>query len=113
MLYTIRIDNVDEFEGTDPGAEITRLVKEKIEPEGLTIRGIGLIPHTDDLFVMIGAESMEPRRRPPNKHKDKMLTGRDWGVVNNAINDVLDDLNFVAHVRSKNIFIRQGKKRLV
>lgn len=110
-LYTIRIDNLDEFVGDDIEKTLTDDINKKLEEHEIIVGGIFKFPGKQDLFILVDAEMRNERIRAKQNSKDKMLDFDDWIKVNNAINDVLDDHKFYAVVKSSRFIVRIGKRR--
>ncbi len=112
-MYSIRIDNLDEYPGDlskieDTLTEDTNII---LADQGIKIGGIRYYPGRDNLFLLIDAEMIESRLRPGQRSKDILLGFDDWVHVNNAVNDVLDGHKFYALVKSTKFIVRVGKKR--
>ena len=112
-MYTIRIDNIDEYSGENIEQDLTDRVNAKLAEHNMNIKGIRYYPMSDDTFLLIEARLSEPRLREGRTNPDTLLAPGDWQHVNQCVNKVLDDLNFCALVRSRNFYIRQGKKALL
>ena len=110
-MYTIRIDNLDEFEGDDIETSLTDSLNTILNVNGMKAGGIHLFPGRQDLFILVDVMMSEPRLRPGQRTKDNLLGFGDWIKVNDAVNDVLDDHKFYAVVKSSKFIVRVGKRR--
>jgi len=110
-MYTIRIDNLDEYTGSDVEKDLTETMNQMLAEHGMKSGGIHFFPGRDDLFVLVDVEMIEPRIRPGQRSKDCLLSFPDWIIVNNTVNDVLDKFKFYATVKSSKFVVRIGKRR--
>jgi hypothetical protein len=119
-VYTIRIDNYDDYDSEmSEGSkkkfcdDFSLKLREKLEPHAIDAAGIFPYPTTDETFMLVNVRLMEPRVRPGRKVADTLLSTDDWKAVNDCVNEICDEYNFCALIRSSKIIIREGKKRKV
>ncbi len=112
-MYTIRIDNLDEYEGDIETIEekLTEDVNTILLEKGIKVGGVHRFPGRQDLFLLVDAEMLEARFRPGQRSMDKLLGFQDWIHVNDAVNDMLDGHKFYAVVKSTKFIVRVGKRR--
>jgi hypothetical protein len=108
-MYTIRVDNLDEYKGSDIERDMTDAVNEDLKQHGIQVKGICKFPMKSDTFILVDALLSEPREH--GRIKSDLLGPDDWLFVNQAVNNMLDKFNFCAKVRSRNFMIRDGKRR--
>jgi hypothetical protein len=110
-MYTIRIDNLDEYDG-ERAIELTLRdgINTELSQHNLKVGVVGAFPGRPELFVLAKFESTIARQRYGGRGKDKLLGFEDWIKVNNAVNKVLNDYGFYAHVKSGKFIVRIGKK---
>jgi len=114
-MYTIRIINDGEKEhesklsknlsGEDIAKEFADRVNAKLKEYEISVR-LSPFPGRDDLFLLTKAEKQR-------KSDDKRLSFSDWKFLNDAVNDMLDELRLFAIVKSSKFVVRYGFKRRV